>query len=449
MSADLAITGDSIINRRVSVHEDGGLDSLLAPVREADVGFTHLETVLVDPDEPDTYPAAEAGGTWMRSPPEIADELARLGFDAVSHASNHALDYGYGGLRSTWTALDAAGIAHAGTGRTLGDARSPAFVETAAGRVALVSMTSSFPRWSRAGAARDDVPGRPGVNPMRYHPAVDPGTLSAMRDLAETLGWWVTETADGAVFNPPGLHNTTTTVVEAEEPSTVPHAGDLEANARAVSDAAARADLAIAHLHTHEWDPAGDLSDPADFVTAVAHECVDAGADVVVAQGTHSPLRGIELYEGTPIFHDPGDLFRMSDTVARLPADFYERYADALSVHPADATPAEGLRARKGGGDIGSETGYTDVANPPGGYDTGSVAGNVVAVCSFADGRLSRIELHPGTWPDDPPAMGIGVPERATGEAAHRILADLRDLSESHGTTVDVEDGVGVIEPPR
>jgi hypothetical protein len=76
-----------------------------------------------------------------------------------------SLDYSYGGLRSTCDALGAAGLAHAGTGADLAAARAPAFADTAAGRVALVSATSSFPAFARAGAARTDAAGRPGVNP--------------------------------------------------------------------------------------------------------------------------------------------------------------------------------------------------------------------------------------------------------------------------------------------
>ena len=103
----------------------------------------------------------------MRGPTTVADELRRLGVDLVSTASNHAMDYSYGGLFSTIDALDAAGIPHAGTGGDLAAARAPAFVDAAAGRVALVSATSSFPPFARAGAARWDSQGRPGVNPMR------------------------------------------------------------------------------------------------------------------------------------------------------------------------------------------------------------------------------------------------------------------------------------------
>ena len=447
MALTLAVSGDSIINRPVSRLEHAGFRSIIRPFQEADVGFTHLETNILDYDDEAAYPAAEAGGTWMRSPPAIADELGWMGIDLVSHASNHALDYSYGGLRSTWQHLEDANIEYAGTGETLGDARAPAYVDTPAGRVGLVSMASSIPRWSRAGNSHGDVQGRPGQNPMRFRHAVDDETLEAVLELAGKFSWWAVE-GDGGVWrlNPSGLHNTVVELVEADETKTLPHERDLAGNKRAVADAAARAEIAVAHLHTHEFAPGGTMGDNAAFVETVAREFVDAGADVVVVQGSHSPLRPVELYDGSVIFYDPGDFFRMSDSVERLPTDFYERYEHNLDVHPQDATPSVGLRARKGGKDVGSATGYTDTHTPPGGYHAGSVAGNIVPYCTFEDGELVSIEIHPGHTIDSPDPVELGVPARATGDRAREIIEDLAAMSEPYGTTIAYEDELGIVE---
>ena len=226
----------------------------------------------------------------------------------------------------------------------------------------------------------------------------------------------------------------------------MPDERDLTGNCRAIRDADERADFVVAHLHTHEFRVGGDIGDPPAFVATVAHACIDAGADIVVVQGTHSPIRGVELYDGRPIFHDPGDFFRMADTVERLPADFYYQFEDALEVHPADATPADGFRARKGGDGPGPDTPWLGIRNPPGGAMAGSVTGNLLPVCTFEDGDLSRIDLYPGTWPDDPPAVNVGIPVRARGETAERIVADVAEKSAAYGTDVRFEDGRGVID---
>ncbi len=57
---------------------------------------------------------------------------------------------------------------HAGVGEGLLQARESRFLETAQGRVALVSVASTFPDHSRAGRSRGDVPSRPGLAPQRY-----------------------------------------------------------------------------------------------------------------------------------------------------------------------------------------------------------------------------------------------------------------------------------------
>ena len=454
MDLSVAVSGDAILNRRVSVLEDPDFVSLIEPLRSADVGFTHLETLLFDYDDPGVHPAAEAGGTWMRSPPFVAEELAWAGIDVVSHASNHALDYGYGALESTWAALATAGIDHAGVGRNLAAARDPTYREVTGGRVALVSTTTSFTRWSRAGEARRDVPGRPGVNPLGYHYAASPASLERIRDVAEAMGLWITPGGDGEwLLNPPGLHNTLYRFVEDDDVDGIQPVldeADRRDNLRAIEEADRQADLTIAHVHTPEWDVEGDLSDPAPFLPPFARDCVDAGADVVVCQGSHAPLRGIDVHEGRPIFYDPGDLFMMSDTVEALPAEFYTRYADRLDGHPADARPGEALSARGisaqfGEGDDSQSDYGGRVENPPGGYFSGRVLGNVVPVCTFEQGDLLEVELHPGVLRDSP-ALYRGVPVRASGSAAEAIVEYVDDLSTPFGTDVAFEAGVGVVD---
>jgi len=438
---DVTVSGDWIINRRVSVHKDTGFRELIDRFRDADVAVAHFESLITDYDGDEVYPAAEAGGTWMRSPRYVADELGWAGLEMVSHASNHALDYAYGGLETTWEALDSAEIPYAGTGATLGDARAPTYLETPHGRVALVSATTSFPRWTRAGDARYDMPGRPGVNPLRYHHTVDEETLDTLRELAHRFNRWIVQEGDEWVFHPPGVHNSPERVVKedgAEGVQAVVNKRDREGNLQAVQDASHQADFVIVHLHTHEWDPEGDLSDPAPFVERFAYDCVDAGADIFLGQGSHSPLRGVEIYEGRPIFYDPGDFFLMSDTVERLPAEFYYNFEDDLDGSPMEATPANGFDAR-------AEL-YSDAENPPGGYHTGSINATTVPVCSFDGDRLERIEFHPGGWPDDPPTGELGIPTRATGDEAETIIAEMAGLSERYGTDIAFEDGKGVID---
>ena len=92
----LALTGDAIITRRLSVYEEPDFLELIDMIRGADAAFTNLE-ILFHNYEP--YPAHQSGGTWMRGEPILAKELVWAGIDMVSRANNHTGDYGVEGLR--------------------------------------------------------------------------------------------------------------------------------------------------------------------------------------------------------------------------------------------------------------------------------------------------------------------------------------------------------------
>ncbi len=435
MSTTIALSGDAIVNRRLSACTEPEYEELLNIFRASDVGLTHLETVIHDFDAPETYPAAEAGGTWMRSPTYVADELAWAGFDVLTHASNHALDYGYGALRRTWAELDRAGLAHAGTGETLADARSAAYVDCAGGRVGVVSMTTSFTPWSQAGPRRPDMDGRPGVNPLRIEYTVDEATGDTIRTLAAELGQWVMPHGEnGFAIHPPGLHNSLTCfrIGDVDRPERATHPDDREGNLSAIADASERADLLVAHNHTHAWDPLADIATPPPCIERFSRSCIEAGADVVLNQGSHAPLRGIEIHEGRPIFYDPGDLFLMNRSGIRLPMAFYRQFERHLETDPWDAKPSEAQAARP--------PGYGTATNPPNGYQGGSVPGFVIPRCSFAaDGRLEAITLTPGELLEDP--MGLqGMPVGVRGDRAKEILSFVKRRSRTYGTEMTIED---------
>jgi poly-gamma-glutamate synthesis protein (capsule biosynthesis protein) len=161
----MALTGDSIITRRLSVYKEGPFIKLIDLIRGADVAFTNLEMLFHD-YEP--YAMNESGGTYMRADPALAQELVWAGFDLVSRANNHTGDYGADGMRLTTKYVAAAGLVQAGVGENLAEAREPKFLETAKARVALISVASTFPDHSRAGRSRGSVRGRPGLNPLRF-----------------------------------------------------------------------------------------------------------------------------------------------------------------------------------------------------------------------------------------------------------------------------------------
>ncbi|MBC7290999.1 MAG: CapA family protein, partial [Actinotalea sp.] len=109
--------------------DDGGHDfrPLLAPLRPwvagADLALCHLE-VPVAPEG-----TAPSGYPRFGAPAAIARDLRAHGWDGCSTASNHSLDRGLDGVRSTLEALDDAGLGHAGTARTAEEAAKPQVYE--------------------------------------------------------------------------------------------------------------------------------------------------------------------------------------------------------------------------------------------------------------------------------------------------------------------------------
>lgn len=112
---------------------------LLAGVRPAvsaaDLAICHLETPLARTGGPfSSYPI-------FNVPPRIAKDLAWVGYDACSTASNHTLDGGVPGVHRTLAALDAAGLAHDGSARTSREAHRVPLIDAGPAKVALLSYT--------------------------------------------------------------------------------------------------------------------------------------------------------------------------------------------------------------------------------------------------------------------------------------------------------------------
>jgi poly-gamma-glutamate capsule biosynthesis protein CapA/YwtB (metallophosphatase superfamily) len=445
---NIAIAGDSILNKRVSVCQDQRFLKLIEAIRGADLGYTHLETLIHDYDGPEIYPGAEAGWTWMRSPKYIVDELKWSGFQMVSHASNHALDFSFGGLKSTWAALKEGGLVYAGTGNNLAEARAPAYLETTKGRIALISSCSSFTGAAKAGEQRADMQGRPGLNPLRYYWKADGETIELIKQLMFKLGWTLEHIGKTWLFYAPGIHMATYRVDEGDQPgvTTAADENDVEGHLRSIREAKRQADWIIIHSHNHEWDANKDLSQPPQFVIDFARQCIDAGADVFVSQGSHSFMRGLEVYKNKPIFYDPGDFYFMSNGVPRLPTDFYMRPGYGPEVKDLRATASDGLDARiKLPIPLNPTLGAKGGERALSGMSQGG-PGSAVAICSFSgDKKLTELKLLPFVLQRQPRAQA-GIPLMADDKTGRKIIEYMAAASTDFGTKIDYKDGVGLVK---
>ncbi len=133
---------------------DYAFDGTRELLKQSHVVFGNLEGPLT------LRGRAENGKQFVfRSPPtKVASALKKAGFDVVSLANNHSLDYGSVGLGDTIDALAAEGIRHVGAGINSRDARAPTFVVVGDHTIAFLAYSLTFPEnfWAthqRAGTA--------------------------------------------------------------------------------------------------------------------------------------------------------------------------------------------------------------------------------------------------------------------------------------------------------
>ena len=424
----LAATGDLIYLRPMRATLEARSPDMLRLLRDADVTFGNFETTVLDLATTKAVAQAESGGTWMLADPRVPRDVAALGFDLVSHANNHATDWGVEGMAETGRRLDDAGLTWSGTGGTLSAARAPRYVDVARGRVALVSATSTFTPMSRASDAAGDIAGRPGVNALRTV-----RTALVTRDQFAALAAVAAKSplrTDGRVGDGVTLFGNRFAVGDTGgrylDYRYRINASDLAANLRAIRQAKQNGNFVIYSVHNHE--PGNDFQEPANFAVELAHAAIDAGADAYMGHGPHQ-LRGIEIYKGRPIFYSLGNFAMMNNSLDAVPADMYDQFG----VSPDSATVPELLQARN-----------ARTFGDPNLYES------VIAITRYTNGALSEIRLYPIDLGVDIKGADRGVPRMASRAHGDRILTRLQKLSAALGTTILLQDGVGVIRvaPP-
>lgn len=412
----LAAVGDLIYLRPMLATLEKQAPEMLRILRGADVTFGNFETAAFDLATFKGSPQAESGGTWMLADPGVPKDVAAMGIDIVGHANNHATDWGVEGMMETLKLLDAAKLVRAGTGRTMAEARAPAYYDGPQGRVALVSATTTFTPMTPAADPLGRVPGRPGANTIR---STEIGQVSEA-DLAVLAR--ITGTKPGA---PVRIKGRDFRAVDAPTtPMTIGYdlnQKDLAANLLAVRQAKQNGNFVVFSLHNHE--PGNASQTPADFAPGLARQIIDAGADVYMGHGPHQ-LRGIEIYKGKPIFYSLGNFAMMNNSLDDVPADMFDQFG----VTPGSVTTPELLQAR-------NAKSFSD----PNLYES------VIATTHFRDGRLTEVRLYPIDLGVTATGAARGVPNMADAATGARILERLQRLSAPFGTRIDIVKGVGII----
>jgi poly-gamma-glutamate synthesis protein (capsule biosynthesis protein) len=321
--------GDAIIQRRIQ-DDFPGFQELAPFIEQGDARFFNLETTLNN--EGECHGSQFSGGTYIRTDPEILDNIKPFGFNMTSANNNHALDFSYGGLLATIDALDASNLVHAGLGRNLDQAAAPKYLETANGRVALIAVNTSFEPSAMAGAQSPRVPGRPGINGLRIESYIELPQEDI--DYIKQLGKDTNVNAEKEItraegYHPPLAENEAELggmkFVRGTQRRYVSkvNTADLQRVKKAIYEAQLQADYIMISVHSHQLSGSAKES-PSEFLQQFAHECIDAGAHAILGHGPHL-LRPIEVYKDCPIFYSLGDFVLQLYNVLLAPEDFYEK----------------------------------------------------------------------------------------------------------------------------
>ncbi|WP_432933096.1 CapA family protein [Microbispora sp. CA-135349] len=257
--------------------------SFFAPARETlgrgDVVIGHIEvphstsTAQVSTDVP--APPAD---------PAALSAVAGAGFHVVTLAGNHVYDVGDQGVADTIKYATEAGMATAGAGLTLEEARRPAVVERDGLRIGVLSYNCVGPRESWATSRK---PGCAYVKVLTHY-----------------------ELDHASPGGPPAVY-------------TFADPASLERMAEDVAALAAEVDIVTVSMHKGVGHTPAVL---AMYERPVAHAAIDAGAHAVFAHHAHI-MRGIEMYRGRPIYHGLGNFVTVTHALTPTTGDAGERAA--------------------------------------------------------------------------------------------------------------------------
>ncbi|OZC53659.1 hypothetical protein CH267_15760 [Rhodococcus sp. 06-621-2] len=256
-----------------------------ADISAADIAFCQLEIALTNRGTRVPHVRHTA-----RSDPKTAAVLTDTGFDVVSWASNHCMDWGPDGFYDTIDALEENGATVIGVGKDLASARQARFVESNGVRTAFLSYCSILPEGYWA------TDRRPGCAPLRAHTVYEQ--------------------------------------IERDQPGTgcrihsFPFPEDLEQMRSDVEVARANADAVVVSMH---WGLHFVPAEIAQYQQTAGRAAIDAGADLIIGHHAHI-LKPIEMYRGKPIFYSLGNFamdLPMTEEHSTRPS-----FLEIKSLHP-------------------------------------------------------------------------------------------------------------------
>lgn len=248
VTTSIIATGDIMLGRGVEKAlkaQKAGFSYSFLKVKEI---FANGDIVFGNLEHPLTRREKSLNGNAkivLKADPDVISGLTFAGFNLLSLANNHVMDYYGEGLMDTIEALDAAGILYAGAGKNLQEARKPAILEKNGVKVGFLAYSE--------------------------------------------MAYMVYE------GNPPLKF-----AAEAGQAGVAPLTPRfIEEDIRALRP---KADLIVISLH---WGTE-DSYEITEQQIQLAHKLCDQGADIILGHHPHR-FQGIEIYNGKPIVYSLGN----------------------------------------------------------------------------------------------------------------------------------------------
>jgi poly-gamma-glutamate synthesis protein (capsule biosynthesis protein) len=363
---DIIVTavGDMIFNEKISELPEPDHQNLFRLMREADIAFGNLEMSLNE------HPELQRPFYNFGANREFAWEIANTGINLVSLANNHSLDYGPEGLSDCLKILDHTSIKHAGGGLTLAEAHAPA-VKKVQNQTTDFALLSYLRYWSPKKTANPSGPSLATIDPAVILVRKPDGNVESIEGPLESD----VKTMEDDVVLAKRHHNVVMVTL---------HIHDLS------------------HDRSHGYPDVTPLNDSVIYLRAV-----EAGADVVIGTGPHV-LRGIEIYQGKPIFYSLGNFIYQYRTPEKIPIDLIHQ-RDPEVERPTNVSVFDRRDSRQ---------------------EMESVLVRMI----YSKEKLKKIQLIPVTIDDEGPLYG--TPRLASTKRAAEIIQLLQKLSEPYKTRI-------------
>ena len=421
--------GDALVQKRMPETYEG-FEEIKKFIEQGDVRFYNYESSVNY--EGECYASQFSGGTYVRSNPEVFYDTLKYGFNVTNFNMNHIMDFSYGGLLKTLEYAEKADVVHAGVGKNLAEAAAPKYIETENGRVAIISVCSSFNPSVMAGEQSRRYPGRPGINGLRVNTkyVLPKEDFESIREIASRLN----VNAHIEIIRKEGYRNPLPegvaefgdlqfTLGDKHEIRTSCNENDLERIRKSIYEASEQADYVLVSIHSHQ-NSGTEKENPGEFLKDFAHFCIDNGADAIVGHGPHL-LRAIEVYKERPIFYSLGDFLIQLYSVPSAPEDFYLQQNMTSDTSVVDLLKKRSANYTRG---LMEDDKMLETVIPYWETDGKSLIKLVLKPVKASKGDGKHLE---------------GLPMPVEGK---EIIERLAKLSKPYGVKITYKDGLGVCE---